>query len=178
MGFAGSIVISALAAMLSQGPGAVASPAAPQFVRLKPTDPELRRLITDGYLRSDAFRSLVDAIQGSSVLVIVQFGECAGGRFRSCVTNVDGDGRQRNVRVKVNTRTTDDRLIATIAHELRHVLEIVADPEAMDATRTLALYRRIGEGKCREGLSEACETKAALDAERQVLDELDRVARR
>jgi hypothetical protein len=149
-----------------------------QFVRVKPADPEIRRLITDGYLRSEAFRALVGEIQQSSVLVIVQFGECAGGRFRSCVTNVEGDGRQRNVRVKINTRTTGDRLIATIAHELRHVIEILADPDATDATRTLALYRRIGEGKCRAGLSEACETKAALDTERQVLDELDRAARR
>ena len=56
--------------------------------------------------------------------------------------------------------------------------EVDTRRHAMDATRTLAWYRRIGEGKCREGLSEACETKAALDTERQVLDELDRAARR
>jgi hypothetical protein len=178
MAFTGLVVMGALAAALVQTSAGSTPQESPQFVRVKPADPEIRRLVTEGYVRSEAFRALVDAIQQSSVLVIIQFGECAGGRFRSCVTNVDGDGRQRNVRVKINTRTTGDRLLATIAHELRHVTEILADPDAMDATRTLALYRRIGEGKCREGLSEACETKAALDTERQVLDELDRAARR
>jgi len=148
-----------------------------QFVRLKPADPEIRRLIVDGHHRSEAFRALIDEIQRSSVVVIIQFGLCANGRFRSCVTNVDGDGRQRNIRVKINTRTTDDRLIATVAHELRHVVEILGDADATSAERTLALYRRIGEGNCRAGLSEACETRAALDAEQQVLQELNRASR-
>jgi hypothetical protein len=111
------------------------------------------------------------------VIAVIQFGLCANGRFRSCVTNVDGDARQRSVRVKINTRMNADRLVATLAHELRHVLEILADPDATNAERTLALYRRIGEGECRKGLSDACETKAALDTEAQVLEET-RVAAR
>jgi hypothetical protein len=142
------------------------------LIRVKPADPEMRRLISEGYSRSASFRSLVDEIHRSNAVVVVQFGLCANGRFRSCVTNVDGDARQRHVRVKVNTRTTGDRLIATIAHELQHVVEILREPDVTGPDSALALYRRIGSGKCHEGLSEACETDAALALERQVQQEL------
>ena len=180
MAFAGSLIAVMLAALSSTvAPVAQADVVdGLQFVRLKPADREMRRLITDGYRRSESFRRRTDDIHRSNAIVVVMYGQCANGRFRSCVTNVDSDGRQRIIRVKINTRFNDDRLIATIAHELRHVVEILADPDAVDAARTLALYRRIGEGQCREGLSEACETKAALETERQVLDELDRAAQR
>jgi hypothetical protein len=179
MALAESVVVTAFSAALMQAAGGVTAPA-PEltFVRLKPADPEIRRLITDGYDRSASFRTLANEIQRSNAVVIIQFGQCANGRFRSCVTNVDGDGRQRNIRVKVNTRTTDDRLIATIAHELSHVVEILRDPGVVDAESALNLYRRIGTGKCREGLSEACETDAARAIEARVLDEISRVARR
>jgi hypothetical protein len=171
MALAGSVIAIIVAALAGfSTPSQADAPL--QFVRLKPADPEMRRLLIEGHLRSSLFRGLVDQIQRSRVIVIVQYGQCANGRFRSCVTNVDGDAIQRMVRIKLNTRVNDDRLIATLAHELQHVVEILADPDAVDAARTLALYRRIGEGACRKGLSDACETKAALEMERQVMEEL------
>jgi hypothetical protein len=86
---------------------------------------------------------------------------------------VAGDERQRHIRIKVDTRTTDDRLIATIAHELQHALEIAQRPEVTNSQQVLALYRTIGIGKCRQGLSELCETEAALQVETLVNTELD-----
>ena len=142
------------------------------LTRLKPADGEMRRLILDGYARSALFRELVDELQRSNAIVVIQFGQCAKGRFRSCVTNVDGDGRQRHVRVKINTRTTDDRLVATIAHELQHAVEILRDPAVTDARSALGLYRQIGKGRCQEGLSDECETETALRIESRVLQEL------
>ena len=147
------------------------------LVRLKPADPEMRRLISDGFDRSATFRALVDAIHETNGVVIVQYGLCANGRFRSCVTNVDGDRGRRSIRIKVNTRVNDDRLIATIAHELHHAIEILSDAEAVGPEEVLALYRRIGTGPCRQGLSEACETDEALRVETVVNDELARRTR-
>jgi hypothetical protein len=148
------------------------------LVRLKPADPEMRRLISDGFDRSATFRALVEAIHRTNGVVIVQYGLCANGRFRSCVTNVDGDRDRRSVRIKVNTRANDDRLIATIAHELHHAIEILSDPDVASPEAVLALYRRIGTGPCRQGLSEACETDAALRVEALVNDELAQRGRR
>jgi uncharacterized protein YjaZ len=90
---------------------------------------------------------------------------------------VEGDSRQRHIAVKVNTRTTDDRLIATIAHELHHALEIAREPEVTNSDQALALYRRIAMGRCGEGLDERCETEAALQIEAQVNEELARGSR-
>jgi hypothetical protein len=153
----------------AQGP----APSAP-LVRLKPADGEMRRLIGEGYGRSASFRDLVDAIHRTNAIVTVQFGMCAGGRFRSCVTHVAGDDRVRSIRIKVNTRTTDNRLIATIAHELWHAMEILAEPSATGPEQVLALYRRIGIGACRKGLSNLCETEAARVVEARVEEELAR----
>ena len=143
------------------------------LVRLKPADAEMRRLIRDGFERSATFRTLVETIHRSNAVVVVQFGLCANGRFRSCVTHIDGDRDRRTIRIKVNTRTTDDRLIATIAHELHHATEMISDPAVSRPDAVLALYQRIGKGACRQRLSEACETDAALAAESKVIEELD-----
>lgn len=150
----------------------------PQLIRLKPANAEMRRLVIDGHQKSATFRSLVDEIHRSNAVVAVQFGLCANGRYRSCVSHVEGDDRQRHVRVKIQARGTEDRLIATIAHELQHVVEILREPGVTNAERALALYRRIGLGKCREGLSEACETEEARAIEARVLEEFHATPRR
>ena len=174
------MVLTLLVAMLAAGgigsslSGAQKSTVAVPLVRLKPADSEMRRLIGEGYGRSTSFRELVDALDRTNAIVTVQFGMCANGRFRSCVTNVTGDEHTRLIRIKVNTRTTDNRLIATIAHELWHALEIMNEPAATDPGGVLALYRRIGIGACREGLSDRCETEAARALESRVEAELAR----
>jgi hypothetical protein len=149
-----------------------------RFTRVRAGDAELRRVIAEGADRSATFLALATEIQRSTAIVQVQFGRCPRGSFRSCVSGVEGDARQRHIRVFVDTRTTQDRLIATVAHELQHAIEILRDPEAIDAARTLALYRRIAVGKCGEGLSESCETAAAQAVEAAVLDELHRTPAR
>ena len=78
----------------------------------------------------------------------------------------------------VDLRASDDRLIATIAHELQHALEIARDPNVSTSEAALALYRRISFGGCRAGKSDRCETEAALDIEARVNDELGRTPRR
>ena len=171
MAFASVVVTTMLLGAVGGGAWQVASRPVP-LTRLKPADAEMRRLISDGFERSATFRALVDAIHQTDGVVVVQMGRCANGRFRSCVTDVGGNAQVRTVRVKVDTRTTDDRLIATIAHELQHVLEILGDVSVRDAKSTLALYRRIATGACGKGLLEACETDAAVRVEAVVNDEL------
>ena len=144
-----------------------------ELTRLKPADAEMRRLILDGHARSVSFRQLIDEIQRSNAIVVVQFGLCANGRIRSCVSNVDGNLARRHIRIRVNTRTTDDRLIATIAHELQHAVEILRDPDVNDAASTLQLYRRIGTRDCQTGNTENCETEAAVLVEARVNEELE-----
>jgi uncharacterized protein YjaZ len=148
------------------------------LTRVRGADETMRSLIREGDTRSESFRAIVDAIQQSNAVVMVQFGLCAKGQVRSCVSHVEGDDRQRHIRILVNTRSTNDRVIATIAHELHHALEIIRVPDVTSSEQVLVLYRQIAKGACAKGLTERCETEAALAAEAAVLGELDRSPRR
>ena len=176
---AGAILVALLAGAINGWHAEVAQPEdAPRLVRVKPADAEIRRLVSEGHRRSATFRALMKELHESNLIVTIQYGACANGRIRSCVSDVQSDGRQRFVRVKVDSRTTDDRLIATIAHELQHAVEIARDPSVSTPEEALALYRKIALGACRQGTSDKCETQAALDIESRVNDELGRTPRR
>src|SRR5262245_61632110 len=143
------------------------------YTHVRSTNEYVIGLVRDGYERSPAFRALVDTLERSNVVVLVQPGMCAGGRIRSCLVSVIGSERDRHIRVKVDPQhTLRAGLIATIAHELQHAVEIAEHPDVTDASRALSLYRRIAFGRCRAGLSDECETTRALDTERAVLVEL------
>jgi hypothetical protein len=144
------------------------------FTRVRAANPDIRRVIREAHDRSVTFRALVDEIQQSNAIVVMQFGLCAKGRIRSCLVSVEGDARRRHIRIILDMRPPDYRFMATIAHELHHALEIVREPDVIDGASALRLYRRIATGDCNRGLSETCETEAALGLEKQVLDELHR----
>ena len=176
---ASALVVAALFGALAvhQEPSPAVVDEVPRLVRVKPVDAEMRRLVLSGHTRSATFRALMAEIHQTNVVVVIQFGQCAKGRVRSCVSHVESDSRQRHIRIKVNTNTTNDRLIATIAHELQHALEIAREPEVTNSDQALALYRRIAIGRCGQGLDELFETEAALQIEAQVNDELARGSR-
>jgi len=144
-----------------------------RFTRVRAADDEFRALVREGDARSATFRAMVDEIQASNALVMIQFGQCAKGQVRSCVSHVGGTAHTRTIRILIDPRTTHNRLIATIAHELHHALEIIRQPDVTTNDEVLALYRKIGTGKCAEGRSDRCETEAALAVEKQVLKELE-----
>ena len=132
-------------------------------------------LVRDGYEGSPTFRELVDTLQRSNVIVMVQPGLCAHGRIRSCLVSVNGSERDRHIRIIVDPQhTIRNGLIAAIAHELQHAVEIAEHPDVVDARGVIALYRQLAVGRCRDGLSEECETTRALETEKTVLGELSR----
>jgi hypothetical protein len=142
------------------------------FTRVRSTERFMIALIREGYERSPTFRELVDTLQQSNIIVFVQPAVCAGGRIRSCLVSVSGSAVQRHIRIKVDPRTSQNTLIATIGHELQHAIEIAEHPEVSDGSSALRLYRQIAFGRCHEGLSEECETARALVTEKKVLEEL------
>src|SRR5262245_22738816 len=139
------------------------------YTRVRSTNRYIGALVREGYDRSATFRELVHTIQRSNVTVWVQPGMCAGGRIRACLVSVSGSARARYIWIKIDPQhTIRDRLIAAIAHELQHAVEIAEAPDVTDASAVVSLYRRIAVGRCREGLSEECETERALEIEKIV----------
>ena len=145
------------------------------FTRVRSNERYMIKLIREGYERSSTFRDLVDFLQQTNVIVSVQPLPCAGGRIRSCLVGVKGSRQERHLWIKVDPQhTIENRLIATVAHELQHAVEIAERPDVFDGPSAIRLYRAVAIGRCGEGLSEACETTRALAAERSVLAELSR----
>ena len=139
------------------------------YTRVRSTNRYIGALVREGYERSATVRELVHTIQGSNVTVWVEPGMCAGGRIRACLVSVSGSARARYIWIKIDPQhTIRDRLIAAIAHELQHAVEIAEEPDVTDASAVVSLYRRIAIGRCREGLSEECETERALEIEKIV----------
>jgi hypothetical protein len=165
-------VLLSIALVGAQTHRAMADDAPGLFTRVRSTQRFVIALIREGYERSPIFRELVDTLQQSNIIVFVQPATCAGGRIRSCLTSVNGSAMERHIRISVDTRTSHNALIATMAHELQHAVEIAEHPEVVDATGALRLYRQLAVGRCRDGLSEECETTRALATETQVLNEL------
>lgn len=72
-------------------------------------------------------------------------------------------GGFRYVRIAISTDLSADQIIATLAHELQHVVEIIDDPGVVDEPSLSALYRRIGRPS-RVVATAGWETAAAREA--------------
>jgi hypothetical protein len=145
------------------------------YTRLRTTNPYMAALVREGCARSSTFRQLAEAIQRSNVIVVVQPGLCAHGRIRSCLVSVSGSERARQIGITIDPQhTIANGLIAAIAHELQHAVEIAEHPDVVDARSVIKLYRQIALGHCGAGLSDECETARALETEKTVIVELFR----
>jgi hypothetical protein len=83
-------LLIAIAMAMSCQSAALAEDAA-RFTRVRGFGTEMMRLVRDADARSATFRTLVDEIQRSNAIVVVQFGRYANGRIRSCVSHVGGE---------------------------------------------------------------------------------------
>jgi hypothetical protein len=126
-----------------------ASPAADEVSpRVRSTDRVMLKLLKEGRERSGTFRTLVDAIDHSNVIVYVEFGYCAFGHLDGCLlpflASTHGDRYVRIVVTSEKSRLTHDDLLALIGHELQHALEVLEHPEVIDVPTMEAMYGKIG----------------------------------
>src|SRR5262245_9699460 len=142
---------------------------------VRSTDATLTALIKEGAARSASFERLLERVDSLNGIVYVEFGHCAFGHLNGCLLPfiVPASGG-RYLRILVTpdpTRTSHDGLIALIAHELQHALEVLAHPEVVDVESMLAMYARIGRPLSGRG---GYETSAAHAAQEAVSSELAR----
>jgi hypothetical protein len=130
----------------------------------------------EGFSRSPSFQRLVERIAEANGIVYVEFGDCAFGHLNGCllpfVVPTTGGRYLRIVVTRDRTRVDHDGLVALIAHELQHALEVLARPEVVDLESMLAMYARIGRPLDGQSGYETSEAHAAQDA---VASELRRV---
>ena len=138
---------------------------------VRATEPKILTLIDAGLSRSETFRRLVATLNESDVIVYIEpklTRQALGGYM---VHNVVAQGNYRYVRIAVQTRGSQRRLVSLLAHELQHAVEVAQAPEARDAESLERAFSRIAI-KFGCGGTTCYETQAAKNVEYIVGEEL------
>jgi hypothetical protein len=123
------------------------------------------QLLREGAARSGAFAALLETLERSDVIVYVVSGGVPGPNHLrlACAT-----GTSRFVRITLNARDAQAALIAGLAHELQHAVEVANAPDVRDDATLAQFYARHGQ----EISSGRFCTREAQAARTTVLNEL------
>jgi hypothetical protein len=124
-------------------------------------------LIGRGVELSPTLRRMVSRLEEGDVVVFVQFSRCAGG-VPACLLWATPTGGVRHLLVRLDRfDRSEDELIALLAHELQHAVEVARAPQVTDESSFLRLFAREGWRN-----ADGFETAEAREITRQVLAEL------
>jgi len=142
---------------------------------VRTTQPRILTLVNEGKARSETFRQLVTTLDGSDVIVYLEpkmTRHMLGGYL---FHDVAGRGGWRYLRIAVDFQGARNRVIALLAHELQHAVEVAQAPEAHNAESLETMFSRLAIGGC--GGTTCYETQAAQEVEYAVGDELRAASR-
>jgi len=138
---------------------------------VRPQDARITALLQDGILRSSSLRALVERIESSNVYVYIGLDHLMKSYLAGRLTWMGQAHEFRYLRAAINFDLSSDQVIATLAHELQHAVEVIDDQSVVDERSLVALYRRIGKPSRLE-LNSGWETAAAQAMGYQVRREL------
>jgi hypothetical protein len=145
----------------------VGAQAAPRLTRVRAESPVILTAIAQGVERSSTFLRLIEAIDATDGLVYVLEGECGLG-VRACLhMSVELSGPNRLLRVFVNpNRAPGCELVASIGHELQHVLEVLSNRRIRTTGELTSFFHRIRpDNPGRLETAKAVETGLAVEKE-------------
>ncbi len=110
--------------------------------RVRGLDGRVRALLDDGRERSPTFRRLCDTLERSDLVVVVDVRPLKAPAQTSFVAATPAG---RVVRITLSSiPQVDDVLLALLAHELQHAVEIAAAPQVVNSASMLGLYGEPG----------------------------------
>jgi hypothetical protein len=112
--------------------------------RIRTSDGRAALILRLGLERSAILRHLVDEIEGGRVIVYVGISNDMPDRLAGSLKFAGNAGRFRYLRVLLNADLSAEQVVASLAHELQHVREVMASPDVQDDQSLEGLYRRIG----------------------------------
>jgi hypothetical protein len=135
--------------------------------RVRPLGAVALMLLEDGAAQSPTVARMLEALRQSDLIVYVATGflPIPGRLDLACARP-----GVRFLRITINVPDAEPNLIASLAHELQHAVEIAGAPEVTDTATLGRYYREHGQRVCAD---EFC-TKAAQQAAARVLVELTR----
>lgn len=138
------------------------------FYHLRPIDTLANEFLQEAWLGSETVQALVETLEASDVFVQIE--ARAQEAFRGHLRFMSGSPVCRWVRITVSIPGKRPNLLAALAHELQHAVEIAEASDALDQASAEALFQRIGFRRDEAQF----ETQAALAVEEQVKRELAR----
>lgn len=165
----GKWLASLVLAVVSTVPAEAQAPISPS---VRGTTPDITDATTSTREQSPTFRQREADIRRAGGLVYVHHGPC-GPAVRACMLlDIKRAGPYRLMNVGVHHRKKGRDLMNAIGHELRHVLEVLNEPSAVDANSIRIFYELTSPTS---GLS--FETEAAIETARKIDSELRAYAR-
>ena len=113
--------------------------------RIRPYDGRVAAALVDGLRRSPTLRAMVDQIEQGDVIVYLETRDSLRkDHLAGVLTWLTATPAFRYVRVSINPELPRNTAIATLGHELQHVLEVVSDPSIVSSASMEAFYQRNG----------------------------------
>jgi hypothetical protein len=112
--------------------------------RIRSSEKRLNMLLADGVRRSRSFADLVARLHNTDVIVYVETSHDLTSDTLGRILMQTIAGGQRYLRIQVRAMMPGDHVIAVLAHELHHALEVAGDKSVVDELSLAGLYRRIG----------------------------------
>ena len=166
-----TVAVVAMAAAIAASQASLAAdapvtdPAPMSHVRAR--DPKVAAAVRSAFDRSATFRKIVAIIDASDSYVYVDGGKCSRS-VRACFVSVTASSTNRYMRVVVDSTTGELELTKLIAHELRHTIEVIAEPSVRDSAAKYHFYERTAIHTS----SGTHETRAAIAAGETVRSEV------
>jgi hypothetical protein len=140
-----------------------------EISRLRSDDAALVSSIIRAVERSRTLRHVVNELHATDGIVTIERGRCRP-KLPACLLFwVGAGGPHRILRVVIDQRVHGDEAVVFLAHELRHALEVLAEPSVKSGSEIYFLFKRIGSWQ-----GDVFETQAADDVEAAVRRELIR----
>ena len=166
-----TLIALSVACLISTSAFAAVPDEAWRVARIRPQDPRLADLLRAGVARSATFRAIVNRLEAGNLIVYVSLSPAMKSSLAGKLTWMSRAGAFRYVKATINTEQSADQMIATLAHELQHALEVSGDDTVSDQRSLLELYKRIGRPSG-AGIATGWETVAAHETGLQVRREL------
>ena len=167
-----AVVWLVFASMFALPPWTFAETQVERSPRVRGSSPEIVKALEQAQAGSPTFRDVVSAINLTDGIVYVHYGECGRNVLACLVLAVKQAGPYRILQIRVDPRQEGHDLMVSVGHELKHALELLNEPTAVNHATAHNFYERFAPKR-----GSSFETKAAVEVGLKIDRELRRWAK-
>ena len=155
------LALAVLTLLLAPRPAALAQDRSLSRDHIRPVTAELWQLLDTGYRQSYTFRTIVDGLACSFVIVHIVPATSLPSGVAGGLHFVTTANRYRYLRISIRTDLDPAVLVAVLGHELQHAFEIGQARHVVDLGTLRDFYRLTGIASCRNSRHECYDTTLA-----------------